>query len=72
MADNPLSIAPDGLPILIPWGDFHVGESVFVPCINMTRARIQIGKIGAAMGFSLAMHSGVEAGMLGLRVWRTA
>jgi hypothetical protein len=38
----------------------------------MTRARIQIGKIGAAMGFSLAMHSGVEAGMLGLRVWRTA
>lgn len=65
-------LAPDGLPIILPWGDFHVGESVFIPCLNHSRARSQLARLAQLHAMRLSIRTSIENGMLGLRVWRTA
>lgn len=65
-------LAPDGLPVFVPWGDIHIGESIFVPCINQSRCKAQITRIAATYGMAFKYRTRVEHGILGLRAWRTA
>lgn len=67
----PPELNPDGLRIVVPWGDFRPGESVFIPCINHARARAQLALIAKWCGYKLRTRFAIEHGILGLRVWRT-
>jgi hypothetical protein len=62
---------PDGVPIRVPWGDIQIGESIFVPCINIPRCVGQIQGIGGKFGMRFAYRTVIEHGILGLRAWRT-
>lgn len=63
-------INPDGVEIKFNWKKLRVGESVFVPCINVVSARFQIMAIAKKLGFKMKFYSRIERGMYGLRAWR--
>lgn len=63
-------IAPDGVRIVIDWGKFKPGASVFIPCINTAKA---IEHLTMATGLSkkdIEQRVRVENGKYGIRVWR--
>lgn len=72
MEQPPSVINPDGVPFIIPWGDFGLGESVFIPCIKVDTARGQMANAGKRYGMTFTSKVQIENGMLGLRVWRIA
>ena len=63
---------PDGLPIEIDWDAWDVGMSVFVPCVNPSRAANQAREIARRKGYILKCQTCVEKQYLGVRIWRTA
>jgi len=72
MMEKPLpDLSPDGLRIYVPWADFRLGESVFIPCINVARARGQVATAARYFDFTFEARTRIERGILGLRVWRT-
>lgn len=64
-------IAPDGVRIVIQWGKFTVGTSIFVPCINTKKAREQLKAITNRKKMKTESRVCTENGLLGIRVWRT-
>lgn len=48
-----------------------VGASVFVPCINTTRAGEQVRKIAELKSWRVAVRTRIENKMFGVRIWRT-
>jgi hypothetical protein len=62
---------PDGMRIVVPWEAMELGESVFVPCINVDSCRKQLAGISARLGVTLTSRKRIENHILGLRVWRT-
>lgn len=65
-------IAPDGVRVVIPWSELHVGGSFFVPCINVAQAQREVGVIADRLGYTLICRTRTEDKVLGLRIWRTA
>jgi len=47
-----------------------VGMSMFIPCINTTKAVQQINKITSAWGWDIETKVGVAGDKWGVRVWR--
>ena len=72
MDQYPNVLRPDGVDILVPWADFQAGESIFIPCIKVDKARSQVMRIGERQKMILHAVTRIERGMLGLRVWRIA
>lgn len=62
-------ISPDGLMIEVHWDQADVGSSYFIPCINTKKARKQLNRIAAKIGFKLLIRLVIEDGCMGLRVW---
>ena len=62
---------PDGLVIRIPWFEMEVGDSCFIPCVNVELARVQLRTLSRDYGIPCTTRVRVEAGILGLRLWRT-
>lgn len=65
------NLDPDGVTIVVAWGDFVVGSSFFVPCINTSKARRQVKAIAKKLGMGVKTETRIEGGKWGLRVWRT-
>ncbi len=65
-------IAPDGVLIIIDWGRLKVGSSVFVPCINTTLAKRQVGEIFARRGWDMRFVIRPERELWGVRFWRVS
>lgn len=63
---------PDGLRLIVPWEELHIGGSFFVPCINVEACKRQVLEIANRLGVSLTCRQRIEAQRLGLRIWRTA
>ena len=63
-------IAPDKAPIHIAWERFTVGASVFVPCINTTKAIKQIKEITDPSDMQIRYSIRSEGGKWGVRIWR--
>ena len=61
---------PDGVKITVEWDDMVVGASVFIPCINTTKAKQQLRLVFNAKKWELKAGIRVESGLLGVRVWR--
>lgn len=65
-------LCPDGVRIVVPWKDMRVGESVFVPCINTTRAKREAAAVAKRLQITLKCRVCVEDYRLGIRIWRSA
>ena len=68
--DLSATIAPDKAPIHITWERFTVGASVFVPCINTTKAMKQIKEITDPSDIQIRHSIRSEGGKWGVRIWR--
>ena len=64
-------VAPDGIILRIEWDKFVVGSSVFLPCINTTKAIQEVKAVAKKTGTTLKPRVVIEGGRLGVRVWRT-
>jgi hypothetical protein len=62
---------PDGVQVVVDWGSFRVGTSIFVPCINTTLAIDQAKQIANQKGWEIKAQTRIENGHLGVRIWRT-
>lgn len=65
-------VGPDGVRFVIDWDRFRVGDSVFIPCVNVKLAHKQVLNIFDRHGWSLRIHVSTEHNILGVRIWRTA
>ena len=63
-------LAPDGVPIDVAWSRFPVGASIFVPCMNTTKAKHQIKRAGQRRLMRFDMRIRIENGKYGVRAWR--
>jgi hypothetical protein len=63
-------IKPDGVRVVIHWNKLDVGMSMFIPCINTTRAKTELNRIAKEKGMQLQMTPRIEGGKWGVRVWR--
>jgi len=55
----------------VEWADMAVGTSIFIPCIDTTKAKGQLKTVFKAKKWEHSMDIRVESGLLGVRVWRT-
>jgi hypothetical protein len=63
-------LAPDGIAIVVDWGQFVVGSSVFIPAINTTELIAQVYEIANRYGWTLEDRFRIENGKQGVRFWR--
>jgi hypothetical protein len=61
---------PDGVRIVVFWGEIDVGMSVFVPCINTGEAIRQTRAITKKKQWSIETRVRIEGDKIGVRVWR--
>lgn len=65
-------IGPDGVRIVVDWDLMVPGDSIFIPCINVSLAQRQVAKIFARRGWKLRAQVTTRSHILGLRIWRSA
>lgn len=65
-------MSPDGVHIDVPWDTLRVGYSLFIPCINTERAKVQVKEVFAVRGWKPKIADRIEKRCLGIRVWRVA
>lgn len=63
-------ISPDGVRVVINWGKFVPGASVFIPCINTHKAIEDLIDAGKLRREDIAKRIRIENGQYGVRVWR--
>lgn len=64
-------IRPDGVLIRIFWDKFEIGSSAFIPCLNTTKAVVQIRSVLKSKNMKFDHTARIENGYYGLRIWRT-
>jgi hypothetical protein len=57
---------------MVEWDALEIGNSVFVPALNHTRLKAQIGVVAARKGMKLYGVPRIEGKKYGMRFWRTA
>lgn len=65
-------IAPDGVPITIPWLEVH--ESVFIPCLTLDTYYLTnyLPRLVQKMGMEkVVIREAVHNDLHGFRLWRT-
>ena len=65
-----LRINPDGIPIKVNWQTMKVGASVFIPCLNTSKAKRQANSIAKKLGMQFRTQVRIENNNYGLRIWR--
>ena len=63
---------PDGVRVVVNWDKMQVNASVFIPCVNVDKAKKQAKNVAELKGWKVVTRVVVEDNKLGLRVWRTA
>lgn len=63
-------LSPDGVRILVDWGDFPVNASVFIPAIDSETLHKQLKFIAETYGWAMETRVRIENHKLGVRVWR--
>jgi len=64
-------IAPDGVRIVIDWGTFELGASMFIPCVDTEEAVKQLRKITSRKGIKFSHKAMIVNEKWGVRIWRT-
>jgi hypothetical protein len=65
-------VGPDGVRLIVDWDTCRVGDSVFIPCVNVVKAHKQVAKIFARRQWTFRIHVCTEHNILGVRIWRTS
>jgi hypothetical protein len=65
-----VDINPDGVPVKVDWAKFIVGTSVFIPCINTTKAIVQLKRVAKQKHLNVNITIKCDKGRWGVRVWR--
>lgn len=68
----PKKLEVEGVQVEIAWGEFIIGSSFFVPCINAQAVMGHVIPSAASFGMKIKARARVENGMWGVRVWRVA
>jgi hypothetical protein len=63
-------VCPDGVVINVNWDNLHVGMSIFIPAVNLSRLSKQMQSIAKVKGITLKGFDRIEGGKLGMRFWR--
>lgn len=63
-------LAPDGVKILVDWGKFTVGSSVFVPAINIDELIVQVKLLALRNLWTIEYRQRIENKLWGVRFWR--
>jgi hypothetical protein len=63
---------PDGVRVVVDWDLMRVGDSAFVPCINVHELQRQLKPIFARRGWDYKLRVACENHILGVRIWRAA
>ena len=66
-----MRLNPDGVAFSVKLDDFKVGSSVFMPCINTTKAVKQVKRIANSLEMRVKVTIKIEDGRWGIRIWRT-
>jgi hypothetical protein len=61
-----------GVQVKVEWGEFLVGSSFFVPCLDDRLLAASIRARAKQQGFQTQYQARVENGMWGVRIWRVA
>lgn len=64
-----MKINPDGVDIRVHIAGLKVGMSMFVPCINTTKAKQQLQELLSHDHTPVTFRVCVQDGMYGLRMW---
>ena len=63
-------VCPDGVVIDVNWDNLHVGMSVFIPAVNLSRLDKQMQIVANKKKVKLKGFDRIENGKLGMRFWR--
>jgi hypothetical protein len=63
-------VGPDGIRMVVDWEQMDVGDSIFIPCVNVKQAQKQVRAIFHRRAWGLRIKISVETHILGLRIWR--
>ena len=63
-------MCPDGVVIDVNWDNFHVGTSVFIPAVNLSRLDKQMQTIAKDKEMVIKGFDRIENKKLGMRFWR--
>lgn len=63
-------LCPDGVCMRINWNRFVVGSSVFMPCIDVEKAKQEVQKMAKHRCIKLKAVVRIENGLYGVRFWR--
>ena len=65
-----LDLDPDGVRIVVNWANMQVNASIFIPCVNITKAKEQAKGVAKLKEWKIITRVVIEDNKLGLRVWR--
>jgi hypothetical protein len=63
-------LGPDGIRMVVDWDRMRTGDSVFVPCLNVSKAASQVRAVFERRGWKSRLQLRTEHNILGLRIWR--
>lgn len=63
-------INPDGVHLIVDWDRMRTADSVFIPCVNVTKAQKQVQAVFDRRGWKMRVHVSVENNIMGIRIWR--
>ena len=63
-------LQPDGVRIRVSWEKMVVNASIFIPCIDTDTALKQVKNIAEEREWVITTRVQIEAGKLGVRIWR--
>lgn len=59
----------EGVSYEINWKRFKRGTSIFIPCLDVPRARAQVMVVTKRLRIKVLMKVVIEDGIRGLRIW---
>lgn len=61
----------EGVSYEINWKQFKRSTSIFIPCLDVRRARAQVVVVTKRLKLKVLIKVVIEDGIRGLRIWRT-
>ena len=60
----------EGVSYQISWRKFRRGTSIFIPCLDCTKAKEEVMVVLKRLRIKVALKVSIEEGIRGLRIWR--
>ncbi|CAB4195477.1 hypothetical protein UFOVP1295_15 [uncultured Caudovirales phage] len=60
----------EGVSYQISWRKFRRGTSIFIPCLDGTKAKEEVMVVLKRLRIEVALRVSIEDGIRGLRIWR--